>query len=131
MCRCSHAEVKAGVCLCVCVDVSSELEAMLKQELEHTERLDAHFVEYLRCRGMSPTDNTDSAAGSMHESHERLAPELQVDIRYVCGAREMDVTDHSSHVCVCRVGRVKACVPGELQDLVVVTSPHPIGSVPP
>ncbi|XP_056606327.1 pericentrin isoform X2 [Triplophysa dalaica] len=58
-------------------NVSSELEAMLKQELEHTERLDAHFVEYLRCRGMSPAENTDSAAGSMHESNERLAPELQ------------------------------------------------------
>lgn len=70
-------------CVCLCVDVSSELEAMLKQELEHTERLDAHFVEYLRCRGMSPADNTDSAAGSMHESHERherLAPELQVNM---------------------------------------------------
>ncbi|XP_057193432.1 pericentrin isoform X3 [Triplophysa rosa] len=64
-------------------NVSSELEAMLKQELEHTERLDAHFVEYLRCRGMSPTDNTDSAAGSMHESHERLAPELQAMLKRV------------------------------------------------
>ncbi|XP_059416733.1 pericentrin-like [Carassius carassius] len=58
-------------------NVSSELEAMLKLELENTERLDAHFVEYLRCRGMSPAENPDSAAGSMHERHEALTPELQ------------------------------------------------------
>ncbi|XP_042613812.1 A-kinase anchor protein 9-like isoform X2 [Cyprinus carpio] len=58
-------------------NVSSELEAMLKLELENTERLDAHFVEYLRYRGMSPAENTDSAAGSMHERHEALTPELQ------------------------------------------------------
>ncbi|XP_065096299.1 pericentrin isoform X2 [Paramisgurnus dabryanus] len=64
-------------------NVSSELEAMLKHELENTERLDAHFVEYLRCRGMSPADMTDSAAGSMHESHERLAPELQAMLKRV------------------------------------------------
>ncbi len=61
------------------VDVSSELEAMLRLELENTERLDAHFVDYLHCRGMSPAENTDSAAGSMHESHEALTPELQVN----------------------------------------------------
>lgn len=61
------------------VDLSSELEAMLRLELEHTEHLDAHFVEYLRCRGMSPAENTDSAAGSMHERHEALTPELQVN----------------------------------------------------
>ncbi|XP_055068411.2 pericentrin isoform X2 [Misgurnus anguillicaudatus] len=64
-------------------NVSSELEAMLKHELENTERLDAHFVEYLRCRGISPADVTDSAAGSMHESHERLAPELQAMLKRV------------------------------------------------
>ncbi|TRY82084.1 hypothetical protein DNTS_013476 [Danionella cerebrum] len=58
-------------------NVSSELEAMLKLELENTERLDAHFVEYLRCRGMSPAENTDSAAGSMHDSNDALTPELQ------------------------------------------------------
>ncbi|XP_051568974.1 pericentrin-like [Myxocyprinus asiaticus] len=64
-------------------NVSSELEAMLKLEFENTERLDAHFVEYLRCRGMSPAENTDSAAGSMHESHERLTPELQAMLKRV------------------------------------------------
>ncbi|XP_067315268.1 pericentrin isoform X2 [Pseudorasbora parva] len=64
-------------------NVSSEIEAMLKLELENTERLDAHFVEYLRCRGMSPTQNTDSAAGSMHESHEALTPELQAMLKRV------------------------------------------------
>ncbi|XP_051997412.1 pericentrin-like [Xyrauchen texanus] len=64
-------------------NVSSELEAMLKLEFENTERLDAHFVEYLRCRGMSPAENTDSAAGSMHESHEHLTPELQAMLKRV------------------------------------------------
>lgn len=47
-------------------------------ELEQTERLDAQFVEYLRCRGMNPTVNTDSAAGSMSYSDDLLSPELQV-----------------------------------------------------
>ncbi|CAM4621314.1 unnamed protein product [Leuciscus chuanchicus] len=64
-------------------NVSSELEAMLKLELENTERLDAHFVEYLRCRGMSPAQNTDSAAGSMNESHDALTPELQAMLKRV------------------------------------------------
>uniref|UniRef100_A0A671TA48 Pericentrin-like n=1 Tax=Sinocyclocheilus anshuiensis TaxID=1608454 RepID=A0A671TA48_9TELE len=64
-------------------NVSSELGAMLKLELENTERLDAHFVEYLRCRGMSPGEKTDSAAGSMHESHEALTPELQAMLKRV------------------------------------------------
>uniref|UniRef100_A0A671KT57 Pericentrin-like n=1 Tax=Sinocyclocheilus anshuiensis TaxID=1608454 RepID=A0A671KT57_9TELE len=64
-------------------NVSSELEAMLRLELENTEHLDAHFVEYLRCRGMSPAENTDSAAGSMHESHEALTPELQAMLKRV------------------------------------------------
>ncbi|XP_059427488.1 pericentrin isoform X2 [Carassius carassius] len=64
-------------------NVSSELEAMLRLELENSEHLDAHFVEYLRCRGMSPAENTDSAAGSMHESHEALTPELQAMLKHV------------------------------------------------
>ncbi|KAK2888943.1 hypothetical protein Q8A67_014318 [Cirrhinus molitorella] len=64
-------------------NVSSELEAMLKLELENTERLDAHFVEYLRCRGMSPAENADSAAGSMHETNEALTPELQAMLKRV------------------------------------------------
>ncbi|XP_048056654.1 pericentrin isoform X5 [Megalobrama amblycephala] len=64
-------------------NVSSEIEAMLKLELENTERLDAHFVEYLRCRGMSPAQYTDSAAGSMHESHDALTPELQAMLKRV------------------------------------------------
>ncbi|XP_042179861.1 pericentrin-like isoform X7 [Oncorhynchus tshawytscha] len=65
-------------------NVSSELGVRLKVELEQTERLDAQFLEYLRCRGMNPatntrTDNTrtDSAAGSMSYSDELLSPELQ------------------------------------------------------
>ncbi|KAI2663332.1 Pericentrin [Labeo rohita] len=70
-------------------NVSSELEAMLKVELENTERLDAHFVEYLRCRGMSPAENADSAAGSMHENHEALTPELQTDSGDVDWRREL------------------------------------------
>ncbi|KTF88214.1 hypothetical protein cypCar_00010608 [Cyprinus carpio] len=64
-------------------NVSSELEAMLRLELEHTEHLDAHFVEYLCCRGISPAENTDSAAGSMHENHEALTPELQAMLKRV------------------------------------------------
>lgn len=48
-------------------------------ELEQTERLDAQFVEYLRCRGIDPAVNTDSAAGSMSYSDDLLSPELQVD----------------------------------------------------
>ncbi|XP_026170864.1 pericentrin isoform X4 [Mastacembelus armatus] len=58
-------------------NVSSELGARLRVELEQTERLDAQFVEYLRCRGMNPTINTDSAAGSMSYSDDLLSPELQ------------------------------------------------------
>lgn len=59
-------------------DVSSELEAKLKQELEHTERLDTHFVEYLRSRDMAPASRSDSAAGSLQHTYELLSPELQV-----------------------------------------------------
>ncbi|XP_047193520.1 pericentrin isoform X4 [Scophthalmus maximus] len=58
-------------------NVSSELGARLRVELEQTERLDAQFVEYLRYRGMNPTVNTDSAAGSMSYSDDLLSPELQ------------------------------------------------------
>ncbi|XP_034431835.1 pericentrin isoform X3 [Hippoglossus hippoglossus] len=58
-------------------NVSSELGARLRVELEQTERLDAQFVEYLRCRGMNPMANTDSAAGSMSYSDDLLSPELQ------------------------------------------------------
>lgn len=60
-------------------DVSSELGARLRVELEQTERLDAQFVEYLRCRGINPAVNTDSAAGSMSYSDDLLSPELQVN----------------------------------------------------
>lgn len=59
-------------------DVSSELGARLRVELEQTERLDAQFVEYLRSRGRNPAVNTDSAAGSMSYSDDLLSPELQV-----------------------------------------------------
>ncbi|XP_039994200.1 pericentrin isoform X3 [Xiphias gladius] len=58
-------------------NVSSELGARLRVELEQTERLDAQFIEYLRCRGINPTVNTDSAAGSMSYSDDLLSPELQ------------------------------------------------------
>ncbi|XP_061752105.1 pericentrin isoform X3 [Nerophis ophidion] len=64
-------------------NVSSELGARLRVELDQTERLDAQFVEYLRCRGMNPTANTDSAAGSMSYSDDLLSPELQAVLRKV------------------------------------------------
>ena len=59
-------------------DVSSELGLRLRVELEQTERLDAQFIEYLRCRGRSPAANTDRAAGRRSYSDELLSPELQV-----------------------------------------------------
>ncbi|XP_034381587.1 pericentrin isoform X4 [Cyclopterus lumpus] len=64
-------------------NVSSELGARLRVELEQTERLDAQFLEYLHCRGMNPTVNTDSAAGSMSYSDDLLSPELQVLLKKV------------------------------------------------
>ncbi|XP_051244571.1 pericentrin isoform X2 [Dicentrarchus labrax] len=64
-------------------NVSSELGARLRVELEQTERLDAQFVEYLRCRGINPTVNTDSAAGSMSYSDDLLSPELQALLKKV------------------------------------------------
>ncbi|XP_054652131.1 pericentrin isoform X3 [Dunckerocampus dactyliophorus] len=64
-------------------NVSSDLGARLRVELDQTERLDAQFVEYLRCRGMNPTANTDSAAGSMSYSDDLLSPELQALLRKV------------------------------------------------
>ncbi|XP_029350413.1 pericentrin isoform X2 [Echeneis naucrates] len=64
-------------------NVSSELGARLRVELEQTERLDAQFVEYLRCREINPTVNTDSAAGSMSYSDDLLSPELQALLKKV------------------------------------------------
>ncbi|XP_043999044.1 pericentrin isoform X2 [Gambusia affinis] len=64
-------------------NVSSELGARLRVELEETERLDAQFVQYLRCRGINPTANTDSAAGSMSYSDDLLSPELQALLKKV------------------------------------------------
>ncbi|KAG9340841.1 hypothetical protein JZ751_020033 [Albula glossodonta] len=58
-------------------NVSSELGTRLNVELATTERLDANFVEYLRNRGMSLADNSDSAADGEGPSHELLSPELQ------------------------------------------------------
>ncbi|KAM9354836.1 pericentrin [Pholidichthys leucotaenia] len=58
-------------------NVSSELGVRLRLELEQTERLDAQFVEYLRCRGINLTVNTDSAAGSRSYRDDLLPPELQ------------------------------------------------------
>lgn len=51
-------------------------------ELEQTERLDAQFVDYLRCSGINPAVNPDSAAGIMSYSDDLLSPELQVDPFY-------------------------------------------------
>ncbi|XP_041937338.1 pericentrin isoform X2 [Alosa sapidissima] len=64
-------------------NVSSDLGARLKLELENTERLDAQFVEYLRYRGLTPADNADSAAGSMNHNDELLSPELQTLLKRV------------------------------------------------
>ncbi|XP_077477528.1 pericentrin [Stigmatopora argus] len=64
-------------------NVSSELGARLKVELEQTERLDAQFMEYLGRRGVKPVANTDSAAGSMSYSDDLLTPELQAHLRKV------------------------------------------------
>ncbi|XP_046730738.1 pericentrin isoform X2 [Silurus meridionalis] len=64
-------------------NVSSELEAKLKQELEQTERLDTHFLEYLRSRDMAPASRSDSAAGSVHHTYELLSPELQAMLNQV------------------------------------------------
>lgn len=63
--------------------MSSELGARLRLELEQTERLDAQFIEYLRCRGVDPTANMDSAAGSMSYSDDLLSPELQVGFTHI------------------------------------------------
>ncbi|MFT7808003.1 pericentrin isoform X6 [Arapaima gigas] len=54
-------------------NMSSELGAQLQVELDVAEHLDAHFVNYLRQRGMAPTDSVDSPAGSK----ELMSPELQ------------------------------------------------------
>ncbi|XP_076871678.1 pericentrin isoform X3 [Brachyhypopomus gauderio] len=64
-------------------NVSSELEAKLKLELEHTERLDVNFVEYLRCRGMDPAPHPHSTAGSLGPSQDLLSPELQAVLKRV------------------------------------------------
>ncbi|XP_072539723.1 pericentrin isoform X2 [Salminus brasiliensis] len=64
-------------------NVSSELEAKLKLDLDHTERLDSHFVEYLRCRGMDPDPHAESVLDSLHHSQELLSPELQAMLRRV------------------------------------------------
>ncbi|CAL1575748.1 unnamed protein product [Knipowitschia caucasica] len=82
-------------------NVSSDLGARLRAELEQTERLDAQFVEYLRCRGINPTANTDSAAGSMSFSEELLSPELQALLRKVyqesCRILTLSQRHNSSH----------------------------------
>ncbi|XP_056151383.1 pericentrin [Lampris incognitus] len=64
-------------------NVSSEVGMRLRVELEQTERLDAQFVEYLHRRGMNPTVNTDSAAGSMSYSDDLLSPELHMLLKKV------------------------------------------------
>uniref|UniRef100_A0A3Q3MWM4 Pericentrin n=1 Tax=Labrus bergylta TaxID=56723 RepID=A0A3Q3MWM4_9LABR len=79
-------------------NVSSELGARLRVELEQTERLDAQFVEYLRCRGINPTANTDSAAGSMSYSDDLLSPELQALLKkvYQESCRILTLSQHKS-----------------------------------
>ncbi|XP_049335113.1 pericentrin isoform X2 [Astyanax mexicanus] len=64
-------------------NVSSELEAKLKLDLEHAEWLDSHFVEYLRCRGMDPDPLAESVSDSLHHSQELLSPELQAMLKRV------------------------------------------------
>ncbi|KAI4902380.1 hypothetical protein NFI96_018847, partial [Prochilodus magdalenae] len=64
-------------------NVSSELEAKLKLDLERSEHLDSHFVEYLRCRGMDPDPYAETASDSQHHSQEMLSPELQAMLRRV------------------------------------------------
>ncbi|XP_018599903.2 pericentrin isoform X2 [Scleropages formosus] len=54
-------------------NVSLELGAQLQVELDAAERLDAHFLDYLRQRGMAPADSMDSVA----VNEELLSPELQ------------------------------------------------------
>ena len=54
----------------VIIDVSSELEAKLKLDLERTEHLGSHFVEYMRCRGMDPDPHADRAPDSQHHCQE-------------------------------------------------------------
>lgn len=58
--------------------MSSELEAKLRLDLENTEHLGSHFVEYLRCRGMDPDPHAESVPESMLHSQDLLSPELQV-----------------------------------------------------
>uniref|UniRef100_W5KBH1 Pericentrin n=1 Tax=Astyanax mexicanus TaxID=7994 RepID=W5KBH1_ASTMX len=64
-------------------NVSSELEAKLKLDLEHAERLETHFVEYLRCRGMDLDPLAESVSDSLHHSQELLSPELQAMLKRV------------------------------------------------
>ncbi|KAL6455980.1 hypothetical protein MHYP_G00358310 [Metynnis hypsauchen] len=64
-------------------NVSSELEAKLKLDLERSEHLGSHFVEYMRCRGMDPDPHADRAPDNQHHSQELLSPELQDLLRRV------------------------------------------------
>ncbi|KAL7890675.1 hypothetical protein AOLI_G00001510 [Acnodon oligacanthus] len=64
-------------------NVSSELEAKLKLDLERSEHLGSHFVDYMRCRGMDPDPHADRAPDSQHHSQEMLSPELQDLLRRV------------------------------------------------
>ncbi|XP_017559158.2 pericentrin isoform X1 [Pygocentrus nattereri] len=64
-------------------NVSSELEAKLKLDLERSEHLGSHFVEYMRCRGMDPDPHADRAPDNQHHSQEMLSPELQDLLRRV------------------------------------------------
>ncbi|XP_066518729.1 pericentrin isoform X2 [Hoplias malabaricus] len=64
-------------------NVSSELEAKLKLDLEHAERLGFHFVEYLRCRGMDPDPHAEGTIESLPPNQELLSPELQTMLKRV------------------------------------------------
>ncbi|KAJ0009105.1 hypothetical protein NQD34_016520 [Periophthalmus magnuspinnatus] len=113
-------------------NVSSDLGARLRAELEQTERLDAQFVEYLRCRGINPTANTDSAAGSMSFSEELLSPELQALLRKVY-QESCRILTLSQRRGLCRPpgSEVKALSPVPPQQRTVDGSSHHDESLPP
>lgn len=96
--------------------MSSELGARLRVELEQTERLDAQFVEYLRCRGINPAVNTDSAAGSMSYSDDLLSPELQVDWFICCNFVSFTLRPKSYTFCCLSIGSAEESLSRKLSN---------------